>query len=91
MRKFVFEVVRWIPLGLALGLRESTLEKIRIRNRDDVDLCMKDTLAAWLRMEDMVAGRGGPSWKALVQALYSPSVNYREIANTIAVSHRLPG
>ena len=56
-------------LGLALGLRHSTLKKIEEDCREKVDECMMEMLAAWLHRQDNVSQKGKPSWSVLRDAL----------------------
>ena len=69
------EVVRWKDLGLALGLLYPTLKKIETTQREDVNKCMQEMLAAWLSQQDAVAKVGTPSWETLKAALKSIGEN----------------
>ena len=61
---------RWKKLGLALGLGYPTLQKIERAQRDNVDDCMMEMLAAWLQQQDNVSRKGVPSaWSVLRTAL----------------------
>ena len=60
---------RWKKLGLALGLLYPTLQKIERVQRDNVDDCMMEMLAAWLQQQDNVSRKGVPSWSVLRTAL----------------------
>lgn len=62
-------LVKWSELGLKLGLNRPTLEKIALKERDDVERCKIEMSAAWLRWEDDVQKKGRPSWKRLLDAL----------------------
>ena len=62
-------VVSWKKLGLALGLLYPTLQKIERAQRDNVDDCMMEMLAAWLQQQDHVSRKGIPSWAVLRTAL----------------------
>ena len=62
-------LVKWKKLGLNLGLQKPTLEKIALEQRDDVEDCKMEMLAAWLRWEDDVQQKGQPSWRRLLDAL----------------------
>ena len=81
----------WFDLGLALQLLPHTLTTIRISNRDNIHQCLTDVVAAWLERQDDVSK---PSWRSLVEALLSPSVNCwalaRRIAETHSTSHSRP-
>ena len=45
----------WLPLGLQLGLRYETLEKIEKEQRGLIDECKRKMLVAWLQEQDNVA------------------------------------
>ena len=55
----------WKKLGLKLGLKYPTLEKIE-RDRQRVDDCKMEMLACWLKKQDKVKS---PSWKQLIDVL----------------------
>ena len=67
--KLVKQVVNWKDLGLALGLLYTTLQKIERDQRDMVDDCMREMLAAWLQQQDNVSKRGVPCWAVLKTTL----------------------
>ena len=83
----VTDVTKWFDTGLALGLKYPTLEKIKIKNREDVDDCRRDMLVRWLRRVDKVDQKGLPSWRSLVRALSSKLAYNPEIAGEIARKH----
>ena len=60
---------------------------INISYYRDILQCMTETLKAWMKKQDMVSERGGPSWRALAQALSSPLVGRPDIASLIADRH----
>ena len=62
-------VIKWENLGLALGLTYPTLQKINSKKHSDVDDCMMEMLAAWLKQQDNVKENGVPSWSVLQTAL----------------------
>ena len=45
------------------------LDAIEKQRRERVADCRVDMIAAWLRKEDKVMKKGGPTWKQLIQAL----------------------
>ena len=63
------DCVYWYRLGLHLGLKVSRLDAIEKQRRERVADCRVDMIAAWLRKEDKVMKKGGPTWKQLIQAL----------------------
>jgi hypothetical protein len=56
---------KWKDFGLALLMRQSTLDAIAITQRDDPGNCLREILAEWLR------GAGDPprTWTTIVNAL----------------------
>lgn len=71
---------RWFELGLALGLVAPLLEDIRKSHKDDVSVCRRRMLEAWLSQQDNVQF---PSWRTLCDALRSPVVGNNALANRI--------
>ena len=59
----------WKELGLQLGLYMPTLENIDDKCRGNPRKCLQECLAAWLRKEDKVTSKGGPTWTSLTTAL----------------------
>ena len=55
----------WFRLGLKLGLRHPTLEKIC----GNVDDCKMDMLARWLKQQDNVSSKNGPTYQQLIESL----------------------
>ena len=74
----------WMDLGLALGLLQHTLQSINLQNSEDVGQCLTETLAAWLQGKDGVAT---PTWRAIVEALLSPAINFYRLALQIAATY----
>ena len=75
----------WMDFGLALGLHQYTLQSITPRNSEDVGQFLTETLAAWLQGKDSVAT---PTWRAIVEALLSPTINFYRLALRITNTHR---
>ena len=71
MCEAVSSCVKWIRLGLELGLKYSRLQEIEIKRPRDIPSCRRDMIAAWLRnsKKDKVMKKGRPTWKQLIQAL----------------------
>ena len=59
----------WHDLGLQLGLYQPRLEDINEDNNGDSKKCFRQCMSAWLRGEDKVREKGGPSWSSLATAL----------------------
>ena len=68
---------QWKRLGLALGLRQPTLEGISGRDSEE---CKEKMLTKWLSKVDECS----PSWNVLVAALRKRTVGHRDIADAIA-------
>ena len=65
----------WHRLGLQLGLYEPTLVDIEADHRGISANCFRACMAAWLRGEDKVKDKDGPSWLSLVLALETLEIN----------------
>ena len=72
----VTAVTDWHSLGIALKL--SSLEEIGANYKDPAR-CMTEVLVTWLRQHQTPH-----SWKSLVSALMSPTVNRTDVAQKIA-------
>ena len=80
--------VSWFDLGLVLGLYYGTLKYIQCDARSNVEQCLKEMLAAWLKQQDGVRQQGLPSWRSLTRALAHPLVNQQGLAEEIAREHQ---
>jgi len=80
----VTAVTDWHSLGIALKLSPSTLEQIGANYKDPAR-CMTEVLVTWLRQHQTPH-----SWKSLVSALMSPTVNRTDVAQKIAAVHCKP-
>ena len=78
----ITKVVRWIPLGLALGLEDFTLETINMENMGRIELCKTQMLSAWLRQKDNAVDEALPTWRALEAALREIGEN--KVANELS-------
>ena len=72
---------KWFNLGLALRLPYNGLTPIESNFPRDSLRCLTETIQIWLQSSSC------PSWRGLVSALRSPSVNRIDIANRIAKDH----
>ena len=61
--------MKWFVIGLALEIDPATLEVIKMDNPNNTNGAFQSMLLMWLRKRQPV-----PCWKALVEALRSPSV-----------------
>uniref|UniRef100_A0A1X7TQZ5 Death domain-containing protein n=1 Tax=Amphimedon queenslandica TaxID=400682 RepID=A0A1X7TQZ5_AMPQE len=71
----------WHRLGLHLGLYDPKLVDIDKKNRGDPVECFCECMSAWLRGEDKVREKGGPSWSSLATAL--DTIEEKSIASYI--------
>ena len=62
----------WNKLGLALGLNQPLLVKIKGENSDTED-CLLAVLINWLNKNYDMQRFGEPSWEVLVKAVDSPA------------------
>lgn len=74
---------KWKRLGLALGLLNPTLEKIKAEYKNDVESCKDEMLKEWLSKRDECS----PSWSSLVAALKKTTVGLVHIAEKIEEEH----
>ena len=65
----ISKVVQWTPLGLALGLDYSTLQRIELEMMGRIEKCKMEMLSAWLQQKDDVVEKALPTWNALRTAL----------------------
>ena len=77
----VHNVNEWFNLGLALGLQQPTLHRIRDQHQPKDH--KREMLTKWLNQVDGCR----PSWKALVEALRSCNVKSYAVADEIEQAH----
>ena len=65
----ITKVVQWTPLGVALGLDYSTLQRIEREKMGRIEECKLEMLSAWLQQKDDVVEKALPTWNALETAL----------------------
>uniref|UniRef100_A0A1X7SYQ2 Death domain-containing protein n=1 Tax=Amphimedon queenslandica TaxID=400682 RepID=A0A1X7SYQ2_AMPQE len=75
----------WHRLGLQLGLYDPRLVDIDKKNRGDPVECFRECMSAWLRGEDGVREKGGPSWSSLATAL--DTIEEKSIVSYIRDKH----
>ena len=71
----------WQSLGLELGLLYSTLKRIENEQREVIDKCKTEMLAAWLQQQDNASKSGVPSWEVLQEGL--KNINENKLASEI--------
>ena len=80
---------RFYPLGIALGLPSSELDKIRQNYPRDCDEGLSQVIIAWLKQSYDMNKHGHPSWKKLVEAVSSEAGGQNPaLARKIAATHR---
>ncbi|XP_019859797.1 PREDICTED: uncharacterized protein LOC109588044 [Amphimedon queenslandica] len=72
---------KWFQFGLYLGLYDPRLVNIDIDYRGHSEKCFHACMSAWLRGEDKVREKGGPSWSSLATAL--DTIEEKSIASYI--------
>ena len=68
---------KWYNIGLELDIAPGTLDVIQGNNRD-IDDCFRAMLTTWLKMV-----QPKPTLAALAEALQSPTVGFRHLAEQI--------
>lgn len=69
LRKLSYDDTTFFELGLQLGLRYATLNKIRAEHQHSIGNCLIECLNAWIEQVDDVKEKGGPSYYTLIVAL----------------------
>ena len=78
----------YYQLGIALGLRPSTMKAIQRQNPSDIQQAFNDMLYAWLRWEHNYEQYGPPTWRTLAKAV---DKFHHALAVAIARKHPLVG
>ena len=69
--------MQWYNLGLGLNITPDSLDAIELANTGNPDRCFRAMLTHWLREHRT------PMWRALAEALRSPSVGLSHLAEQI--------
>ena len=69
---------KWYTIGLGLDIPVGTLDAISLNNNGICESCYTKTLTEWLRRDSL-----RPTWNALAEALRSPSVHMRRLAQQL--------
>lgn len=81
---------KWKYLGLALGVKCSTLDTICYKNHQKPEDCLRDTLQAWLQQQYDTKKTGQPSWQLLCKAVENRAGgNNSAVAKSIRERHGL--
>ena len=75
----------WFMLGFVLGLKDPTLNGIKINNTD-VHKCKQEMVRSWLQKKDECTP---PSWPALVKALKNTLVQRNDVAEKIKQKYKI--
>ncbi|XP_019849616.1 PREDICTED: uncharacterized protein LOC109580650 [Amphimedon queenslandica] len=75
------DCTKWFQFGLHLGLYDPRLKAIEADYRGKTVECFRECMSAWLRGEDGVREKGGPSWSSLATAL--DTIEEKSIASYI--------
>ena len=78
----------WNALGLQLGLYDDRLKDIKADYHGQSVDCFRECMSAWLRGEDKVREKGGPSWSSLATAL--DTIEEKSIASNIRDKYCVP-
>ena len=68
-------VMKWQALAFNLGITYSTVEKIEMEMRGNVEHCMRDVIHNWLLQRDDVKQMGGCTKQNLITALQEMEEN----------------
>ncbi|XP_019856242.1 PREDICTED: uncharacterized protein LOC105313967 isoform X1 [Amphimedon queenslandica] len=79
------DCTKWYQFGLYLGLYDLRLKAIDTDYRGKTVECFRECMSAWLRGEDKVREKGGPSWSSLATAL--DTIEEKCIASYIRNKH----
>ena len=74
-------VTNWQGLAFSLGIYFTTVEKINMERRGNVERCLRDVIRYWLAHRDDVKELGGCTKQRLVTALQD--INENSIADKI--------
>ena len=83
VKRLLTDLVNWQSLGLELGLLYPTLKRIKKEQREDINDCIMEMLAAWLQQQDNVAKKGVPSWPTLMALM---NINEKKLADSIVTT-----
>ena len=64
---------RWRSIGLALRLKQKTLDSIQAGNSSDPTVCLAAMVGEWLSSNYNVKRFGEPTWQRLVEAVSHPA------------------
>ena len=71
---------KWEAIGLGLGLRPETLQRIQHEKKGQANQCLYAVISAWLHHKDGVMTS---SWRSLLRVLRSPKVDEGDLADKL--------
>ena len=82
----------WRSIGLALRLKQKTLDSIQAVNSSDPTACLAAMVREWLNRNYNVKRFGEPTWQQLVEAVGHPAGGAKvALARKIAMRHKIEG
>ena len=80
---------KWELIGIQLGIDNGTIAAIKLENRGDSTLCLKEVLSTWLNENYTTQQNEYPSWRRLCKAIASPAgAENQSLADDIAELHK---
>ena len=80
---------KWKAIGTALRLKRNKLDEFELKHNGDVNECLTDTIAEYVRMCYDVKKHGEPTWGKIVRAVeHQAGGNNRAHAIVIARDHK---
>ncbi len=79
---------KWKAIGTALRIKRNKLVELEITHKGDVQDCLADTVAEYVRMCYDIKKHGEPTWLKIIKAVeHSAGGNNRACAVAIAKDH----
>ncbi len=75
----------WYNIGLSLGMKVGTLDRMKAGTYRDPQDCLRDMLKEWLTTSPE------PSWEGLIKALRHPILQKNTLANQLERKYCAPG
>jgi len=72
---------KWCNIGLQLRVPKNTLDSLKVQFTDPRE-CLRELLNEWLKQIDPT-----PTWKALIDALNSPTVGEGQLAEGLRTQY----
>lgn len=78
---------KWKPLGSELGLSRDTIDGIEQSSEGNLYDCKVKMVKAWLKQQDSVKMKGGPTWEQL--ARYLKAIGERVMGEDIEYTKKI--